>query len=192
MTPTPVGITDDARISESWSGRELPGDVVDGRQRVKLTAPIDYRARIWNDRPEDVILVPAGFVTDFASMPFGVRNLFPALGVYARPAIIHDLLYLIEGDLPNLLERLQTPGRASSRPRGGRPKKEVGPMLSPEEITAYLNETSARPWVNQRSYTRPEADAVFKEAMEVVGVPAWRRAVMHRAVRIGGAGGWGS
>lgn len=190
MTPTPVRITDDARISESWSGRELPGDIVDGRQRVQLTAPIDYRDRT-QAGGESVILVPAGFVTDFASMPFGVRNLFPAVGLYARPAIIHDLLYLIEGDLPNLLARLQSPGAASSSPKGGRPSKEVRPMLSPAEITAYLNETAARPWVNIRPYTRAEADAVFAEAMQVVGVPAWRRTVMYRAVRMGGGNGWG-
>ena len=177
MTPTPVRITDDVRISESWSGRELPGDIVDGRQRVQLTTPIDYRDRT-QAGGESVILVPAGFVTDFASMPFGVRNLFPALGLYARPSIIHDLLYLVEGDLPNLLERLMSTGR-------------LKPMLSPEQITAYLNETQARPWVNVRTYTRAEADAVFAEAMSVVGVSAWRRSIMHRAVRLGGANGWG-
>ncbi|WP_309628221.1 DUF1353 domain-containing protein [Brevundimonas sp.] len=182
MTPTPVRITDDVRISESWSGRELPGDIVDGRQRVKLTTPVDYRDRT-QAGGESVILVPAGFVTDFASMPFGVRNLFPALGIYARPSIIHDLLYLIEGDLPNLLERLQAP----------RPGKSAAgtPMLTPEEITAYLNITSERPWVNTRRYLRHEADAVFAEAMQVVGVSAWRRTVMHRAVRMGGGNGWG-
>ena len=42
-----------------------------------------------------------------------------------------------------------------------------------------------RPWVNIRRYTRAEADAVFREAMEVVGVPAWRRAVLYHAVRMG-------
>ncbi len=177
MTPTPVRITDDVRISESWAGRELPGDIVDGRQRVKLTAPVDYRDRTRREG-ESVILVPVGFVTDFASVPWGVRNLFPPMGLHARPAIIHDLLYRIEGDLPNLLERLSMPAPGQ-------------PMLSPEEITAYLNETAARPWVNTRRYTRAEADDVFREAMQVVGVPAWRRTLMHRAVRLGGGGGWG-
>lgn len=197
MTPTPVRITDDVRISESWSGRELPGDIVDGRQRVQLTAPVDYRDRTrigngpFDELGESVILVPAGFITDFASMPFGVRNLFPPIGIYARPAIIHDLLYLVEGDLPHLLERLMSPGAASNGPRGGRSTKEVRPMLSPAEITAYLNVTSERPWVNARKYLRHEADAVFQEAMEVVGVSAWRRTVMYRAVRMGGGKGWG-
>lgn len=176
MTPTPVRITDDRRISESWAARELPGDIVDGRQRVQLIEPLDYRDR--TDVAESAILVPAGFITDFASIPFGARNLFPPLGLHARPAIIHDLLYLIEGDLPNLLERLMKPGR-------GRP------MLNPEQITAYLNITQARPELNRRTYSRAQADAVFAEAMAVVGVPAWRRTIMHRAVRMGGGGGWG-
>ncbi len=177
MIPAPVRITEDVRISESWSGRELPGELVDGRQKIKLTRPVDYRDRT-QAGGESAILVPLGFVTDFASVPWGVRNLFPPLGLHARPAIIHDLLYLIEGDLPNLLERLQSPGK-------GRP------MLTPEEVTAYLNETAARPWLNTRAYTRPEADAVFREAMQVVGVPAWRREVMFRAVQLGGKRGWG-
>lgn len=176
MTPTPVRITDTRRISESWAGRELPGDLVDGRQRVKLIEPLEYR--VGGAECEETILVPAGFVTDFASVPMGARNLFPALGLYARPAIIHDLLYLIEGDLPNLLDRLTAPGR-------GRP------MLNAEEITAYLNLTSARPEINTRAYERAEADAIFREAMEVVGVSAWRRFAMYRAVRLGGGKGWG-
>lgn len=178
VIPFPVRITDDVRISERWAGEEVPGGGVDGRPLVRLTRPVDYRARIWPGEGESVILVPAGFVTDFASIPWGVRNLFPPNGPWARPAIIHDLLYRIEGDLPNLLERLQTPGKGQ-------------PMLSPEHITAYLNETQARPWINVRRYTRAEADAVFREAMDVVGVPAWRRSIMYRAVRLGGGGGWG-
>lgn len=178
MTPAPVRITDDVRISERWAGEEVPGGGVDGRPLVRLTRPVDYRARIWPLEGESVILVPAGFVTDFASIPWGVRNLFPPNGPWARPAIIHDLLYRIRGDLPNLLERLQVPAPGQ-------------PMLHPAEVAAYLDETAERPWINVRRYTRAEADAVFREAMEVVGVPAWRRSIMYRAVRMGGGGGWG-
>jgi hypothetical protein len=41
-------------------------------------------------------------------------------------------------------------------------------------------------------YRRHEADAIFYEAMEVVGVNVWQRSVIHAAVRTFGGKGWGS
>ena len=38
--------------------------------------------------------------------------------------------------------------------------------------------------------TRKEADKIFEEAMEILGVSLWRRKVMHRAVRIGAGKKW--
>ena len=101
---------------------------------------MEYRVR--SDDSDVVICVPPRFETDFASVPWFAQGLFPALGRWGRPAIIHDFLYQTKGD-------------------GGR-------------------------------FTRAEADHIFREAMEVVSVPSWHRAIMYRAVRIGGAGGWGS
>jgi hypothetical protein len=46
--------------------------------------------------------------------------------------------------------------------------------------------------VNARTYSRRESDDIFREAMQVVGVNALQRNIMHRAVRLGGGGGWGS
>lgn len=40
-----------------------------------------------------LITVPAGFETDFASIPRALTWLIPARGPYNRPAIIHDFLY---------------------------------------------------------------------------------------------------
>lgn len=111
-----------------------------GRQVVRLLETLEYRVGAADS--DQVICVPVGFETDFASIPFGVRNLFPPLGRWGRPAIIHDYLYATKGE-------------------AGR-------------------------------FTRLQADRIFLEAMEVVGVPAWRRTVMFRAVRLGGGGGWGS
>jgi hypothetical protein len=42
------------------------------------------------------------------------------------------------------------------------------------------------------SYTRAEADRILDEAMKVCGVPAWKRFLIYRAVRLGGGKGWGS
>lgn len=40
-----------------------------------------------------VIDVPAGFVTDLASVPFGVRGIVSRDGDQTKPAVIHDYLY---------------------------------------------------------------------------------------------------
>ena len=42
----------------------------------------------------------------------------------------------------------------------------------------------------ERATTRAVADRVFLEAMEAVGVSSWRRALIYRAVRLGGAFHW--
>jgi hypothetical protein len=39
------------------------------------------------------IEVPRGFVTDFASIPYGVTAFFLPTGQYSRAAVIHDYLY---------------------------------------------------------------------------------------------------
>ena len=39
------------------------------------------------------ITVPEGFVTDFASIPWGMRNLFRVNSKHKRPALLHDYLY---------------------------------------------------------------------------------------------------
>lgn len=58
----------------------------DGRN-YELTA--DFRARVGDSR----FIVPAGFVTDFASVPRGLWNLFPPHGRYSKAAVLHDYLY---------------------------------------------------------------------------------------------------
>ncbi|MBX9706865.1 MAG: DUF1353 domain-containing protein [Caulobacteraceae bacterium] len=166
-----------ARITEAFAVREVPGRVQGGRQCVELLEPLEYR--VGGEDSGQIIVVPAGFVTDFASVPFGVRNLFPALGPWGRPAIIHDFLYRVKGETERLLWHLRDD-------------------LSNDEKGAYLDLQRARPDINEHpddavaGYTRLQADRVFLEAMEVVGIPAWRRTVMFRAVRMGGGGGWGS
>jgi len=141
---TPARITGEFKVAEANSLRG-------GRACVRLLEPLEYR--VGSAESGETIVVPAGFLTDFASIPWGLWNLFPPLGPWARPAIIHDFLYATRGD-----------GWAFQRC-----------------------------WITrERPYARAEADAIFREAMRVVGVDAWRREVMYRAVRLGGGGGWGS
>ena len=48
----------------------------------------------WNARR---ITVPAGFVTDFASIPRLLWRLLPPTGRYTRASVVHDLLYRTPG-----------------------------------------------------------------------------------------------
>lgn len=41
----------------------------------------------------EAIVVPAGFVTDFASIPAFLQGFLPPAGPYRDPAVIHDFLY---------------------------------------------------------------------------------------------------
>lgn len=84
-----------------------------------------------------IVLVPAGFITDLASVPRALWSVFPPHGKYAKAAILHDYLY--------------------------------------EHA------------INTKRY----ADNIFLEAMEVLGVPKWRRLAMYWAVRLFGRGNYG-
>lgn len=129
------------RITDSFQVQEVVGKSRGGRPLVQLITPLMYC--VGHADSDECITVPAGFITDFASVPWGLWNLFPPFGQYARPAIVHDFLYSVGGQIPG------------------------------------------------RCYTRKQADSIFKEALSVVGIPAWRRELMYRAVRLGGGSGWG-
>lgn len=153
-----------ARITGSFRVEELPGQGRDGRPCFALLEPLEYH--VGYAESLEVITVPAGFETDFASIPRGLWNLFPPIGRYARPAIIHDFLY-------------ETAGDGWWAPEGGNRRKWItGPVR--EDWTA-------------KRYVREEADQIFREAMSVVEppVPRWQREIMYRAVRTFGGSGWG-
>lgn len=64
--------------------RELPGH--DG-SRWRLEEPLGYHGR------SDEFLVPAGFTTDFASVPQALTWLVPRYGRYTKAAVLHDFLW---------------------------------------------------------------------------------------------------
>ncbi len=105
----------------------------DGR-RWKLLFSFQYH--IGSRYSKDVISVPAGFITDFASVPFFAWSFFPPWGRYGKATVIHDYLY-------------QT-----------------------------------------KSRSRKEADDIFREAMQVLGVARWRIFVMYWSVRAFGFLPW--
>lgn len=96
----------------------------------RLMAPFAYHVRTYPS--DDVITVPDGFETDFASVPRILWWLIPPTGRYGKACVVHDWLYV----------------------------------------------TKTRP--------RIESDAIFLEAMEVLGVPRWKRLLMWLAVRMAG------
>lgn len=103
-------------------------EYLDGR-RWRLLAGFSYSTAIGGGKE---IFVPAGFETDFASIPRGLWNLFPPTGSYGKAAVIHDFLYRMWGT------------------------------------------------------SRADADKIFLEGMEVLGVNWVTRRVIYRAVRLFG------
>ena len=66
----------------------------------------------------------------------------------------------------------------------------VGPPLVHDWL--YANRGQVMTDDGVLSVSRKQADDLFLELMLGTGVPKWKAGIMHRAVRIGGAGGWGS
>jgi hypothetical protein len=79
-----------------------------------------------------VIEVPAGFVTDYASIPRIFQNIISTYGQHGKAAVIHDYLYQM---------------------------------------------------VRENRFNRAIADAIFYEAMGVLGVGFIKRYIMYLAVR---------
>jgi hypothetical protein len=135
-----------ARMTGGWHYRLL-NEAKNGLEKVETLEDL-----VWGVEGPDgptFVTVPAGEVTDFASMPWAARRVLPSFGPWARAAVLHDYLYRTRGE-------------------GGR-------------------------------WTRKQADDMFAEAMAAIartrsdGQPdALKRAIIHRAVRAFGAGGWGS
>lgn len=92
----------------------------------------DFEFHVGAYPSSEVIRVPAGYVTDFASIPAFARPLFSPYDLSAKAAVVHD--YLL--DHPEL------------------------------------------------GYSRRQADYVFKEGLEVLGVALWKRTLMFAAVRL--------
>ena len=63
----------------------------DGRELFRLDEPLDYE--LGHAGSGYVITVPAGFYTDFASVPRFFWRLLPPWGEHGRAAVLHDWLY---------------------------------------------------------------------------------------------------
>jgi hypothetical protein len=84
MPPTPIRVLEEP-------GRPLAEVYRQGRPLYVMRD--DF---YWCDRVNGhVIVVPRGFVTDFASIPMPARLFLPSDGPYAPAAILHDYMYAV-------------------------------------------------------------------------------------------------
>ena len=65
-------------------------DLLD-QNKWKLQKSFEYHVGCYPSK--EIIVVPAGFITDFASVPRIFWNIFPPAGRYGKAAIIHDWCY---------------------------------------------------------------------------------------------------
>lgn len=100
----------------------------------RLVNPFSFYYTI-GDYKQFTIIVPADFITDFASTPKLFYPIFPPIGIYNKATIIHDYLY--------------------SK-------------------------------LSQHQFNRKLCDKILLQAMEVLGVPKYKRLLMFWAVRIFG------
>lgn len=84
MSRNPTAVT----VLKGRFNTELDLRYLDGREWSVL------RAFVYESDTAGLILVPAGFVTDFASIPRFFWRLLPPTGQYGKAAVIHDYLYV--------------------------------------------------------------------------------------------------
>jgi hypothetical protein len=79
----------------------LIAEQLDGGYRWRIHQSFTYR--IGDANSPHLVRVPEGFITDFASIPRGLWNLWPpAAGKHSKAAVVHDVCYVrgyIESDL---------------------------------------------------------------------------------------------
>lgn len=83
---------------------EATGRYRDGLRVVRLTRPLLYRLPpgACLESPVNRINVPAGYLSDYASIPRPARWLIPSWGRWAEAAVVHDYCYT---DLTDALTR---------------------------------------------------------------------------------------
>lgn len=109
-----------------------------------------------------VVTVPAGEITNFASIPIGFQNLFPVNGRHRLPSVAHDALYGRGGELTT-----KTVIDMNDR------------FLSLSEPVRVF-------------YTRVEADQLFYEFMLAEKVNTTKAWLMYQAVKLFGGRCYGS
>ncbi len=98
-----------------------------GIRKWEVTRAFDYH--VGKEDSREVVTIPKGFITDFASSPRITWIFFPPDGRYTQAAVLHDYL------------------------------------------------------IKTKQYSRVKTNKVFLEAMEVLGVPRYKRLIMYWCVQ---------
>lgn len=73
--------------------RLVVSPIADGEQWC-IEKPFRYRSNLLlAGREDNIVTVPAGFLTDFASVPRFIQDVLPPWNRYGPAAIVHDRLY---------------------------------------------------------------------------------------------------
>ena len=64
---------------------------LDNGRQWKLAEPFEYH--VGTKESDEVIGIPAGFITDFASVPRIFWSVIPPWGKYGKAAVVHDFCY---------------------------------------------------------------------------------------------------
>lgn len=72
---------------------KLIGEISDDGIHIILTEEFSFY--IGTDPNIEIITVPKGFRSDFASIPQWAQSFIPKMGPWSKAAIIHDYLYVI-------------------------------------------------------------------------------------------------
>lgn len=135
-------------------------EYIDGRS-WKVTKEFDYLVDL--EDPTTAIRVPAGFITDFASIPRVFWTLWPPTGDYGKAAVVHDYLYVLGGKVPCKLA--------------------ISAGIGYSDMCGEPDRC--------KTYTKAQADRIFRDAMEVLGVKNPQRWIMWQAVKAFGRGNFG-
>jgi len=68
---------------------ELYVEILNGGRKRKLVKKLIYYSKSLNQ----MVAVPEGFITDFASVPRIFWNILPPSGKYTKAAVLHDYFY---------------------------------------------------------------------------------------------------
>lgn len=128
---------------------KLQVEVVDAK-RWRLLSDLILKGRLG-----DIIVVKAGTITDFATVPQWLQSIFPKIGAWTEASVVHD----------ELIYRLERYRRALKRWKGSKLLRETTPPPEP-------------PLINSR-----DTDGIFRMIMEDRGVHFVTRWLAWAAVR---------
>lgn len=119
----------------------------------------DFTYEIGDTGSGKLIVVPAGFITDFASVPRGLWNLFPPTGPYGKAALVHDVMYTTQ---------------TGSRKEADDIFLEAMGVLQVRSFTKYAVYSSVRMWGWKAWATHRQAIYIERQKLKAKGgsVPA--------------------